>query len=207
MSLPGTAKLWPGNMYAMVLAEVPVFPASVNFVCKNPFRISAEPPSVFLYNGYELVGFAFVVGIKAQTIDKRVAVYNADGHFGTEFRWCFGFPADDWPDPRLGEAYNTVCSRVRFRIKHLFLLSVKGYDGDQPFSLYAVQAFKPILKRVSLDIVQVPADTAQLVAEFLADLFRRFPAALVELKETAACYLPVSARFSFLPFTDPYRPQ
>ena len=96
----------PGQLDALRFAPGNGLPVPVNFVNENPLRIAAVLLTVALY-GTEKIS-CFVVGIKGKSFDFGVSIHHADVQLGSEFCVRMGFPADDWPDPRLADADDTV---------------------------------------------------------------------------------------------------
>ena len=82
--------------------------------------------TVTLY-GAEKIG-CFAVGIKGKTLDFGVSIYHADMQLGSKFCVRMGFPTDDWPDPGLADADDTVRYRVDTVFVHVQLLFVQRCD-------------------------------------------------------------------------------
>jgi hypothetical protein len=75
---------------------------------------------------------------------------------------------------------------VCFCIQHFFLLAIELDDRQQTLPLDAEQTVQSVFNGIRLDIVEITADTPELIAEFFPDLLYRFSAAFVELQESSA---------------------
>ena len=105
----------PSQLDALRLAPGNGLPVSVDFINKNSLRIAAMLLTVALY-GAEKIG-CFVESIKGKSLDFCIAIHHADMQLGSKFCVRMGFPADDWPDPRLADADDTV----RYHVDTVFV--------------------------------------------------------------------------------------
>lgn len=96
----------PSQLDALRLAPGNGLPVSVDFINKNSLRIAPVFLTVALY-GAEKIG-CFVERIKGKSLNFRIAIHHADMQLGSKFCVRMGFPANDWPDPRLADADDTV---------------------------------------------------------------------------------------------------
>lgn len=55
-------------------------------------------------------------------------------------------------------------------VQHFLLLVIEHYDRQETFTLYTEQAVQSVLGGIVLDIVEVAADTPELVPELFPDL-------------------------------------
>ena len=78
-----------------------------------------------------------------------------------------------------------------FCIQHFFLLAIELDDREQALPLDAEQTVQSIFNDIRLDIVEITADTPELIAEFFPNLLYRLPSAFVELQKSPAGSLPV----------------
>ena len=76
-------------------------------------------------------------------------------------------------------------------IQHFFLLAIELDDRQQTLPLDAEQTVQSVFNGIRLDIVEITADSPELIAEFFPDLLYRFPATFVELQESPAGSLHV----------------
>ena len=119
----------PSQLDALRLAPGNGLPVSVDFVNKNSLRIAPVFLTVAFY-GAEKIG-CFVESIKGKPLDFGIAIYYADMQLGSKFCVRMGFPTDDWPDPGLADADDTVRYRVDTVFVHVQLLLVQRCDGIQ----------------------------------------------------------------------------
>ena len=132
-------------MDSMFFAKSSVGFASVDLVCQDPLRIMPEAFAVFFHNLFKFGGFAFVVGIEAESVDEGIASDNTDRQLCTELGGSFGFASYYGPDSGLGKTDDPVRDPVGFCVQHLFLLVIENYDRKEPFTLYIVQTVKTVL--------------------------------------------------------------
>lgn len=111
---------------ALRLAPGNGLPVPVDFVNKNSLRIAAMLLTAALY-GAEKIG-CFVESIKGKPLDFCIAIHHADMQLGSKFCVRMGLPTDDWPDPRLADADDTVRYRVDAVFVHVQLLLVQRCD-------------------------------------------------------------------------------
>lgn len=169
--------------------------------------ISSETSSVFLYDSYKLRFFAFVVGVKADTVDKGITVHNTDRDLCTKFCGSLRLPTDNRPDPRLRQAYDAVCHRMLFCHQHFQLLLIEDIDSKKPFLLDTVQAFKGISDYVRFYVVEIAFYASKLVSQLFANPLNGFPAAFIELEELASCYFAVCPGRLLFSLREPYKAQ
>ena len=96
----------PSQLDALRLAPGNGLPVPVDFIHKNPLWIVAMFLTVALY-GAEKIG-GFVESIKGKPLNFGIAIHHADMQLGSKFCVRMGFPANDWPDPGLADADDTV---------------------------------------------------------------------------------------------------
>ena len=85
MVFPGAAQFPPGQLDPMSLAEFPVIPAPVYFICQDALRIMAKAPALHLNNPFKLRCLSFVVGIEGDPVDECITVDNTHRELCAEF--------------------------------------------------------------------------------------------------------------------------
>ena len=83
---------------------------------------------------------------------------------------------------------------MRLVVRHFFLLFVECINGEQTLPFDLIEIIQSICKHVFFYISQTEVNAAELIAEFLEDLFHRLSSPLVETEETASGYFAAGPR-------------
>lgn len=111
-----------------------------------------------------------VEDIKGKPFYFGVTVHHADVELGAEFCVCMGFAPHNGPDPRLGQADDTIFHAVGTILVHVELLLIERGDG--------IQEISPLFRHlyiVFLDDICNKSDVAEDILKLLpysgSDLF------------------------------------
>jgi D-tyrosyl-tRNA(Tyr) deacylase len=114
----------------MPQAECSIGASSIDLICTDNFRVVAMTAAISPRLAFQY--FSFVVGIKAQSIEKRKAfTCHQDGNLGSKLNIASCFTTHDWPDMSLAEADNAIRDTSAIRVVKNVLLTDRLADNQE----------------------------------------------------------------------------